>query len=468
MSRINQNISSLQAMRSLNKNNMDLSTRLQRLSTGLRINTGKDAPAGLIASEKLRSEMAGISQAVDNTTRASNVVNTAEGALNEVSSQLLELQSLTVEAANTGALSQDEINANQLQVDSIINSINRIANNTQFGGRKLLNGSLGYNTSGVATSSIAALTVNTAKLPDNGNMQVNIVVTNSAELAAVGYTGGALVSAATIEIAGINGTEQISLGAGASVSAIRDAINQYTTSTGVSAVVSGTDLRLNSTAYGDTQFVSVRSLAGTFVPTVNRDAGVDATVSINGVQAQVDGKVASIRTDQLDLTVDLSSAFAADTTNSKTIFITGGGMKFQIGSEVSRPGQFNLGLNSVASSQLGNGVTGYLSTLLTGGTNSLVSGNTTQAQKILTQSINQVSELRGRLGALQKNVFETNINSLGVTLENVTASESAIRDADFAKETAALTRAQILAQANTSVLAQANAIPQQVLSLLGR
>jgi len=466
MSRINQNISSLQAIRSLNKNNSDLSTRLQRLSTGLRINTGKDAPAGLIASEKLRSEIAGISQAVDNTTRASNVINTAEGALNEVSSQLRELQSLTVEAANTGALSQDEINANQLQVDSIINSINRIANNTQFGGRKLLNGSLGYNTSGIAASSIAALTVNSARLPDNGNIQVNIVVTNSAELAAVGYTGGALVSAATIEIAGINGTEQISLGAGASVSSIRDAINQYTTATGVSAVLSGADLRLNSTAFGDSQFVSVRSLAGTFVPTVNRDAGVDATVSINGVQAQVDGKLASIRTDQLDLSVDLSDAFAADTTNSKTIFITGGGLKFQIGSEVSRPGQYNLGLNSVATSQLGNGVTGYLSSLITGGNNSLVSGNTSQAQTIITQSINQVSQLRGRLGALQKNVFETNINSLGVTLENVTASESAIRDADFARETAALTRAQILAQANTSVLAQANAIPQQVLSLL--
>ncbi len=466
MSRINQNISSLQAIRSLNKNNSDLSTRLQRLSTGLRINTGKDAPAGLIASEKLRSEIAGISQAVDNTTRASNVINTAEGALNEVSSQLRELQSLTVEAANTGALSQDEINANQLQVDSIINSINRIANNTQFGGRRLLNGSLGYNTSGIAASSIAALTVNSARLPDNGNIQVNIVVTNSAELAAVGYTGGALVSAATIEIAGINGTEQISLGAGASVSSIRDAINQYTTATGVSAVLSGADLRLNSTAYGDSQFVSVRSLAGTFVPTVNRDAGVDATVSINGVQAQVEGKLASIRTDQLDLSVDLSDAFAADTTNSKTIFITGGGLKFQIGSEVSRPGQYNLGLNSVATSQLGNGVTGYLSSLITGGNNSLVSGNTSQAQTIITQSINQVSQLRGRLGALQKNVFETNINSLGVTLENVTASESAIRDADFARETAALTRAQILAQANTSVLAQANAIPQQVLSLL--
>src|SRR3712207_4664238 len=105
MGRINTNISSLQAIHRLNKNNSDLSMRLQRLSSGLKINTGKDAPAGLIASETLRSEINGINQAIDNSERATNVINTAEGALGEVSALLLEIQSLTNEAANTGALS---------------------------------------------------------------------------------------------------------------------------------------------------------------------------------------------------------------------------------------------------------------------------------------------------------------------------------------------------------------------------
>src|SRR4051795_6338373 len=108
MSRINTNIASMQAMSRLNKNQTDLSTRLQRLSSGLKINTGKDAPAGLIASETLRSEINGIDQAIDNSTRATNVINTAEGALSEVSALLLEIQSLTNEAANTGALSPEE------------------------------------------------------------------------------------------------------------------------------------------------------------------------------------------------------------------------------------------------------------------------------------------------------------------------------------------------------------------------
>ncbi|MDB5327933.1 MAG: fliC, partial [Phycisphaerales bacterium] len=132
MSRINTNIPSLNAITTFSKNSNDLNTHLNRLSTGLRINAGKDDPSGLIASETLRSEIQGINQAVSNTQRADNVINTAEGALGEVSSLLLNLQSLTNQAANTGALSNDEISANQLQVDSILNSINRISNTTQF------------------------------------------------------------------------------------------------------------------------------------------------------------------------------------------------------------------------------------------------------------------------------------------------------------------------------------------------
>jgi flagellin len=121
----------------------------------------------------------------------------------------------------------------------------------------------------------------------------------------------------------------------------------------------------------------------------------------------------------------------------------------------------------VNTTKLGDNAVGYLSSVGSGGTNSLVGGNTIAAQKILTSAIRQVATLRGRLGAFQKNVLESNTNSLSVALENVTASESAIRDADFAKETAALTRSQILVQANTSVLAQANSLPQNVLALLG-
>lgn len=466
MSRINSNIQSLQAISRFNKNNGDLGTRLERLSSGLKINRGKDAPAGLIASETLRSEIQGIRQAVDNTSRANNVINTAEGALGEVSALLLELQSLTLEAANRGALSAQEIEANQLQVDSILNSINRISNTTQFNGIKLLNGSLDYTTSGVNASQIDIVNVNAAKLPDNGFNTITVEVLASAQYGEVAYTGGVPTGAVTIEIAGNAGVEQVSFGSGTSLASIATAINQLRDATGVSATVSGTNVVLNSTALGSEQFVSVKALSGTFVD--SKDFGVDATVSINGASADVKGNVASLRTGDLDVSLTLNAAFAQSTGTAATFSITGGGAKFQIGSQVNRQGQIQVGVGSVATTKLGNDVIGYLSSISSGGDNSLVSGNNISAQQIITEAIRQTAVQRGRLGALQKNVLETNANSLNVALENVTASESAIRDADFAAETAALTRAQILVQANTSVLAQANAQPQNVLALLGR
>jgi flagellin len=466
MSRINTNISSLQAITQLNKNNSDLAIHLQRLSTGLQINSGKDAPAGLIASEQLRSEITGINQAIDNSTRAGNVINTAEGALSEVSALLLEVQGLTNQAANTGALSQQEISANQLQVDSILNSINRISNTTQFNNVKLLNGSLDYTTSGVASTAISTLQVNAAKLPDNGFQTITVQVTASAQLGEVDFTGTTITSAVTIEVAGNAGTEQLSFAAGAATSAIAFATNQLAEATGVSAVVNGGTLKFNSTNFGSDQFVSIKTINGTFAN--GKDLGVDATVSINGEQAEVHGINATVRTGDLDIDLTLNKNFAQDNTGATSFQITGGGAKFQIGSEVNRQGQIQIGIGSVSTTKLGDEITGFLSSLGSGGQNSLLSSNTIQAQKILTNAISQVATLRGRLGALQKDVLDTNVNSLQVALENVTASESDIRDADFASETAALTRSQILVQANTSVLAQANSAPQQVLALLGR
>src|SRR3954452_16507164 len=189
MSRINTNITSLAAIHKLGLNQANLQTSLQRLSSGLKINTGKDAPAGLIASETLRSEITGLNQAIDNSQRANNVVNTAEGALGEVSSLLLEVQGLTNQAANSGALSPQEIQANQLQVDSILNSINRISNTTQFNGVKLLNGSLDYTTANVASTAIDVAQINSALLADNAPSNIVVAVQQSAQLGEVDFTG---------------------------------------------------------------------------------------------------------------------------------------------------------------------------------------------------------------------------------------------------------------------------------------
>jgi len=134
MARINTNVASLAAQRGLSRSQRTLDATLQRLSSGLRINRGADDPAGLIASEGLRSEISGINQAIDNSSRASNVISVAEGALGEVASLLLNVKSLIVQAANGGALTAEEVAANQLQVDSAVQSITRISNTTTFAG----------------------------------------------------------------------------------------------------------------------------------------------------------------------------------------------------------------------------------------------------------------------------------------------------------------------------------------------
>jgi flagellin len=434
------------------------------LSTGLKINSGADNPAGLIASENLRAEKAGISQAIDNAGRANNIIGTAEGGLSEVSSLLTELQSLVGQAANTGGLSKEEVAANQLQVDSILATVNRIAQSTAFQGKKLLNGNYAYTTSGVASTSFDNVRINAARVPDGGTVNVVIQVTTSAQTGDITYTGGGLTDNVTIEVAGNTGTEQLSFSSGTTVSAIAASINAVTTATGVSAIVSGADLRVTSTSFGSDQFVSLKTVAGTFTPSTSKDYGRDAAVTINGGEAQANGLAISYRSSNLDIEFRLDSTFNKAGTDSFTV--TGGGATFALGSKVTESDKASIGIASVSTGSLGDSTVGYLSALASGGSASLDSGNLVNAQKIVDEAIKQVSQLRGRLGAFQKFTIGSTINSLGVAFENASAAESAIRDTDFANETANLTRSQILAQAATTVLAQANASPQAALSLL--
>ncbi len=165
MSRINTNVPSLISARVLNTQQTGLTKSLERLSTGVRINRGADDPAGLIASESLRSESVAIKAALTNAERASNVLSVAEGSLQEVNSLLLSLEDLVDRTASEAGLSNDEVAANQLQIDSILDSINRVANSTEFNGRKLLDGTLAYTTSSVSAN-IADLRINGALVAD--------------------------------------------------------------------------------------------------------------------------------------------------------------------------------------------------------------------------------------------------------------------------------------------------------------
>ena len=464
MSRINTNVGSMIARRALTSNNNTLSTSMERLSTGLKINSGKDNPAGLIASESLKSEQVGITQAMDNAQRADNVISTAEGGLGEVSNLLNQLQSLVNQSANTGGLSQDETNANQLQVDSILSTINRIAGTTSFNGKKLLNGTLDYTTSGVG-SGVNDLHVNAARLGSNSAVTVDVQVTAAASAAGVTFTGSTLSAATTVEIGGNAGVEQFAFAASASVSSMTAAINANSDVTGIVASATTGGFGLYSKDKGSDQFVSVRVVSGSFSTDKTRDTGTDAQVSVNGAKATTNGTEVSFRSSGLDVDFNLTdTSNAAGQTTSFSV--TGGGATFSLGSKVTYGDQASIGIGSVTTGSLGSKDLGYLNSLASGFDNDLSSDNLVNAQKIVDSATSQVATLRGRLGAFQKYTIGATISNLGVALENVSASQSAITDTDFAEETANMTRSQILSQAAQSVLSQANSQPQSALRLL--
>lgn len=475
MSRINTNVAALTAQRGLQRSQKALSNTLERLSTGLKINRGADDPAGLIASENLRSEISGIKQALDNSQRASNVIATAEASLSEVASLLLNIKDMIVEAANSGALSREEIEANQLQVDSAIESITRISNTTTFAGLRLIDGSLDYITSGVSTSAFNSLQINQANFGSSDYIPVNVNVITSAQQAQLQYRSSAIgAEPLTLEINGNEGVDTLTFAANTGVGAIISAVNRITDVTGVRAIPINSaninsGITFQSLGWGSRQFVSVKAQSGVFQTTdvdgnlTQRDVGRDATASINGALTVADGLDIKLNTSTLDLELSLNEAFGQGV---QSFAITGGGALFQLGSKVTANQQVNISIGSVAASKLGDQRVGFLNDIVSGGPASLVAGKAAEASRIIEKAINQVAVMRGRLGAFEKNTLETNMNSMQIALENVTASESSIRDADFAAETAQLTRAQILTQAGTSVLATANTTPQQVLSLL--
>lgn len=502
------------ARQRLNRSGADLQVRLERLSTGLKINRGKDDPAGLIISERISTELKGIEQAISNSERASSVIATTEGSLTEINDLLNSIKALTVEAANSGAISDEERDANQLQIDSAIQSITRIANTSTFGGQKLLDGSLGYVTSGISVSTITKSNITAASFINSGSINVSVDVIASAQKGSLylsgdnGGTGdGTILSATTIQIRGPLGVRELDLLSGATLSSVAASVNALTGLTGVTAsrVTAGTDLSglaFQSQGYGSNNFVSVERLDkpanasldnfnlvkvdanadvtglvwGLTTVAATRDEGRDVSALINGNVANGDGLNVSIGSPSLSLKLDLAESYATDPSLAVSTFdITGGGSLYQLGPTVNALQQSNIGIQSTAAEALGgvfkNGVANYLSSLQTGKANSLAAADASRDYSTLSEiveaSIDEISILRGRLGAFERNVLDANSRSLQGAFENLTASQSLIRDADFAAESSELTRAQILQSSGTTVLSLANQQSQQVLQLLG-
>jgi len=273
MTRINTNVSSLNAQKTLARSNAELQQALTRLSTGLRINSGKDDPAGLIASEMLRSDMISTQTAITNSERASQMIATADSALGQVSSLLNDIRGLISEAANEGAMSQEQIDANQLQVDSSLEAIDRISQVTQFQGKRLLDGSLDFITAGVNSSQLTGVQLDQANVGPQNQIDVSVKVETQATKAQLTYNGNVLASDVVLEVGGSKGFEAFSFGAGSTVADMKTAINLVSDALGITAEIDYVIATADSTGTIELSSVGADNDVNVTALTTGRDGG---------------------------------------------------------------------------------------------------------------------------------------------------------------------------------------------------
>ncbi|MBN1164706.1 MAG: flagellin [Candidatus Krumholzibacteriota bacterium] len=460
--RINHNISSINALRNLSLTESVVAKSLERLSSGLRVNRGADDPAGLVISQNMRAQIGGIQQAVENAETATAMVQTAEGAMNEIHNLLNGIRELAIHAANTGSNDAVMLAADQDEIDNAIATINRIAAQTQFGNKSLLDGSSGV----TGTTSLSTVSFMDATDATVAGTYAITVTTAAAQAVTTGGTAQTAVLGQT-ETLTINGVD-IALAAGLTQNQVITQINTYNSSTGVTASDDGSNnLVLTTDAYGSNIDLSAVSNVAAAADTTGigttalTEVGVDIAGTIGGLAATGRG---TLLTGDSGLAIEglsISTTLAAGAAGSVTV--TNNSLVFQVGANKNQT--VTIALNAMASTNIGTGVSGNTFNNISE-ISVLTQAGAQDAIEIIDKAIQQVSAKRGELGVFQKNTLESTAINLAIAEENLIAAESVIRDVDFAMEMARLTKNQILLQSGTAMLVQANQIPQVVLQLL--
>ena len=419
-------------------------------------------------SEQQRAQISGLQTAIDNTTKAVSVVQTAEGGLNEVNSLLLKIRGLAVDSANAGVNDSNSLAANQAEISNALATINSISTTTQFGTKQLLDGS---NAASATTNNVKATATATGTIASG---TYGVTVTTAATAATI--TGG---TAAAVQAGGetltINGV-QIALAGGTNEAGQISAINGASGSTNVKAVDNGAGkIILYSTSFGANHSITATSNAaagtGTGFDVASVGANVDGTDivgTINGAAASGVGNTLSGSSGSasgVSVTFAATSAANPYTTDNTATNVTVDAHKalvFQIGANAGQTA--SLAIDRSHADSLGKGVSSTFASLNTIDVTNPT--NSAEVIKVVDKAIGDVSSLRGRIGAFQTNTLESTANNLQTTLENTTAAESNIRDTDFAKETANFSKSQVLLQAGTAILSNANQTNQLVLKLL--
>ncbi len=496
---INHNIASLNAYRQLSNNNVLGNKSLEKLSSGLRINRAGDDAAGLAISEKMRGQIRGLDQASRNAQDGISLIQTAEGALNETHSILQRMRELAVQSA-TDTNTADDRGKIQAEVDELAKEITRISNTTEFNTKNLLAGGLtstfhiGANADQNMSLSISAMdafslsvsrSVQTASLTANNTAQLSSVsgvgegLTNSSysvivtktdaaftgltadvadtqsnaagsEMTVSGtYTGRDDIASLVVKATAVDGDNYVSAIQFSTDGGITFNGSDIVVSGSTASVLTGTGISVafdgaTANAAGDTWTFGATSSKAT---AQLADGTAGTTLIGNAVNIYNDQNQAVIGNNALDATVTIHFSFASLTASATT------GTMFSVASSASNAATFNADGSFATEASVAGGI------------NVSTQAKANSAITTINNAITTVSQERSKLGAYQ-NRLEHTINNLGTSSENLSAAESRVRDVDMAKEMMQFTKMNILSQAATAMLAQANSQPQNVLQLL--
>ena len=505
--RINHNTSALNSHRNLATNQARMAKTLERLSSGLAVNRAAEGPAKLVISEQMRAQIAGLNQAIDNSETAVSMIQTAEANISEINNLLVGIRQLAIHASNEGVNDQVMLEADQQEIDNAIATIDRIASQAQFGNRKILDGSRGA--SGTTTGNDLEFVGATLATGDSRENGFDVKITQAASKANI---SGTTVLTQEIVSAGETLTV-IENGKMASYTSNAD----DTAETAVQNLRSemerkGLDLDIKLNEGGiieikhrqfgsDPSFQVSSSTAGVLSEnageiqisnqgqnvkgTINGESAIGKGQILTGVKGAkcVDGlsiryygegkgveippacEVADIEVEGDEAEPVQRPEITEEGTSVGRVFVAQNSMKFQVGANQGQT--VGISVESVGSESLARGIANQSGFDSLADVDVRTYNGAQDTLKIVDQAINDITALRGELGAFQKNTLEANLSNLRIANENLISSESIIRDVDMAREMAEFTRNQIMTESATAMLAQSNQLPANVLQLIG-
>ena len=484
--RININTAANTAHRNLLNTTNTQQKTLERLSSGLKINRGADAPAQLQISEHLRSQMAGLKQSIDNSEMAISLLQTGEAALDEVSRALVTARQLSIHAANEAVNDEKMLQADQQELNQIVKSINRISKNTQYGNNNLLDGSGAGNgvTTGKNLSFVDAKTTGISSGVHGYDIDISRAATRSKHTGTVNLTEKLIDKGEQITITESGRSVDFKTKAGTSVEQTMNQLTNAIKEAGLNVelvIPEGSNrnapqkLTIRHKNFGSEDSFQVSSNTAGLLSKVSNvshkvQTGVDVAGEIAGEGATGIGQILTGAGGYGSKNEGISIRYSGEKAPPRgqragTITFSQNSLTFQIGSNSNQTARVSM--KSSRAENLGNGVannSGFRSfaeiDLMTG-------DGARDAIEIIDKAIKDVAANRGYLGAFQKNTLESNLNYLRISHEAAVSSESVIRDADMAKQMTNFTRNQIMMESGTAMLAQANQTPMSIMKLLG-